>query len=144
MKTIIWSVLLALGMSACTSTSGSSGVIAKDHPLSGPTWILQTIGDKSPIGDQALSFRLLSDGQIRGASGCGDFFGMWLKNKPEAPILMISADTQITNCPSDIRAQEERYVLLLQLVKTYQAAGDTLTMTTSTGTSLRFRRATGN
>ncbi|WP_374375912.1 META domain-containing protein [Dongia sp.] len=144
MRAFTWSVLFALGMSACTSASGTTSAIAKDHPLSGPTWVLEMIGDKKPIGEVPLSFHLMSNGQIGGSGGCGELFGLWFQAKPEDPIGLVGTTDQDPNCSRDVKEQEQRYVWLLDLVKTYQAAGDTLTMTTSTGTSLRFRRAPGN
>jgi len=103
-------------------------------------WVLETVfvGDvaSAPLGEPA-TLELDGDGTFRGSTGCGAFTGHWIEqgDQIEAPSLAMDE----SECPADLRAQDDHVVSVIGDGFVPSIQDDLLTVTDPGGIGLVYR-----
>jgi len=96
------------------------------------------VGDvaSAPLGEPA-TLELDGDGTFRGSTGCGAFTGHWIEqgDQIEAPSLAMDE----SECPADLRAQDDHVVSVIGDGFVPSIQGDLLTLTDPGGIGLAYR-----
>jgi heat shock protein HslJ len=103
-------------------------------------WVLDTVfvGDvaSSPMGDRA-TLELSSDGTFTGSTGCRAFSGEWIEAGEQIVAPMLEMDP--TECPADLRRQDDQVVSVIGDGFVPSIEGNLLTLTDPGGIGLVYR-----
>jgi heat shock protein HslJ len=104
------------------------------------TWVLETVfvGDvaSSPVGE-AATLELRSDGTFSGSTGCRSFSGEWLEQGEQ--IIAPSFGMDGTECPPEMRQQDDHVVSVIGDGFRASVVADLLTLTDPGGVGLVYR-----
>ena len=104
------------------------------------SWVLETVfvGDvaASTMGDRAM-LEIRSDGTLSGSTGCRSFTGTWVEAGEQilAPTLAMDG----SECPADLRPQDDQVVSVIGDGFVPSVVGDLLTLTDPGGVGLVYR-----
>jgi len=104
------------------------------------TWVLETlfVGDvaSAPLREPA-TLELRSDGTFSGSTGCRSFSGEWLEQGEQ--IVAPSFGMDGSECPADLRQQDDHVVSVIGDGFVASVVGDLLTLTDPGGVGLVYR-----
>jgi heat shock protein HslJ len=128
---LISALVLLLVLNGCATMSAPP-------KLENGAWILHTINDELPYGNDAITLSFNSDSQLSGNAGCNDYHANYSHDETTLNIDTISTTRKM--CTPEAMQQERRYLQLLGEAATFQDKCNWLRIHTQGNDLLMFKR----
>jgi len=130
------SVILLFAFTACAPAA---------PPLEDRTWVLQSYGQpgnlKNIISGTEITAQFLSaENRLAGSGGCNSCFGTYTISGGKITVSDIGATKKFCGSPAGVMDQEQTYFNILGKAQSYEVQEDTLTIKSSAGQEMLFRR----
>ena len=121
--TFVFLMLVALGVTACSSDSNSvTGALKSMNTLMGETWVLQSYGPQGNPrsvlkGSKVTAFFDEAKDTVSGSAGCNQYFASFAVDGNT--LSATEAGSTMMYC-AGMMEQEDQYLTTLQAAETYQ------------------------
>lgn len=119
----------------------SGGCATTRQPLEGGSaWQLHTINDELLYGDSHIDLKLDSPTQFSGFGGCNHYRGEYRYDDGAIDVLDVEITDDAADCDPDYKAQQDRYLSILEDATNYHEQCHLLRLRSETGDRMLFKR----
>lgn len=134
MKTILWLLVAALALAACTTRSPRVAAA----PLTGGTWVAEDVDGGGMVDGARVSIAFGAD-RASSRSGCNNFTGSYAQSGSRLTFGPLAGTRMM--CPPALMTLEGKVLAILGSTRTYRSdASGALVVTAADGRTIRFRR----
>lgn len=135
LATLTLATIVLLSMAACTLPGLPAG-----DPLKGTSWRLVTLGGAGLIPGSQIT-ATFEDGQVHGSAGCNSYGGSYQVSGDKLTVRDLFMTEMACVEPQGIMEQEQEYLEMLGMAKTFRLSGGQLQIFVSGGEVLTFLAA---
>lgn len=137
MSKFFLALLTTLAVGLLITAGCSSFRVQKNNPLDGTAWKLETYAGQ-PLLENTTFTAQFQDGDIRGSSGCNQYFGSYAIEGQNITITDLGWTEMACLTPEGLMEQERTILGLLPDASRYQREGDFLQISARGGIQLIF------
>jgi len=129
---------VALAVSGCASMGGGALV---PPSLAGSSWIAESVDGQGMVGRPPITLVFESEERAAGSTGCNRYFAA-VRTSERGGLRFGQAGSTRMACPPAVMEQEQRFLAVIEAVRSYRLDGTTLVLLDERGISrVRLIRA---